>query len=233
MINNYSVDNFKIHKSGYRFNLSGLTLLTGVNNSGKSSLTQSLRLLSKINNNSSSYTRLPFEKIIELGDFTKTLNKNVSSSESINYKFSLEIEGFKFCNIELEFNSIYNYEVAFVDMQEQAILKKLDIYFEDEQGVIKNYVFILKLDVDSSITYDLNEICLDDNSKLKLIESGIIVRGLFPQFISPKLQEGYKELMIISDHLGNLNESSIKYIPALRNIEVSNTAQIIENKKIE
>lgn len=231
MINNYSVDNFKIHKNGYGFNLSGLTLLTGVNNSGKSSLTQSLRLLSKINSNSLSYSRLPFEQISELGDFTKTLNKSVNRSESIIYRFSLDIDGFKFCNIELEFDSIYNYEVAFIDMLEQAILKKIDIYFENEQGILKNYVFIVNLDGELPITYDLNEINLDADSKQNLMQSGIIVRGICPQFIPKELQDGYKELLITSAHLGNLNESSIKYIPALRNIEASNSAQIIENNK--
>ena len=60
MIKKFSIKNFKVHKNSYIFNLEGLTVLTETNNSGKSSLTQSLRLLSKINDKSFSYSKLPF-----------------------------------------------------------------------------------------------------------------------------------------------------------------------------
>jgi len=106
MINRYSISNFKIHKEGYNLDLDGLTILTGTNNSGKSSIIQSVRLLSKINSNSFSYSKLPFDQVLELGDLKRTLNKDVNRYESIVYKFSLKIENFKFCNIELEFDSI-------------------------------------------------------------------------------------------------------------------------------
>lgn len=137
MIKKYSVDNFKIHKEGYNFNLEGFTVLTGTNNSGKSSLTQSIRLLSKINGNSISYPRLPFEEVHELGDFSSTLNKKVSRSESIKYILSLYVKDLKFCNVELEFDSIYNYDNFFIDMLDQAILRKMDIYFENKNGILK------------------------------------------------------------------------------------------------
>ena len=153
MINKYSISNFKIHKEGYIFGLNGLTILTGTNNSGKSSVVQSLRLLSKINGSVSRYTRLPFEDVRELKDFKRTLNKDVSRSESIKYKFSLNIEEFKFCNIELEFESIYNFRIPFKEIIDQAILKRVDIYFENNDGLIKNYELVR---IDYIFEYKIN-----------------------------------------------------------------------------
>ncbi|AWI05131.1 AAA family ATPase [Clostridium drakei] len=230
MISKYSISNFKIHKSGYIFNLNGLTILTGTNNSGKSSLTQSLRLLSKINRNSFSYTKLPFEQIPELGDFKKTLNKEVSRRESIKYKLSLKIENLKFCNVELEFDSVYNYKLNFVDMADTSILKRIDIYFKNSSELVKNYEFVINTNNSNPITYDLNEIILNDKEEKRiLLEKGILVKGLYPNFIPKFLQQGFKELLTINAHLGNINENSIKYIPALRNN--GNTADILDNFK--
>lgn len=230
MISKYSISNFKIHKSGYIFNLNGLTILTGTNNSGKSSLTQSLRLLSKINRNSFSYTKLPFEQIPELGDFRKTLNKEVSRRESIKYKLSLKIENLKFCNVELEFDSVYNYKLNFVDMADASILKRIDIYFKNSSELVKNYEFVINTNNSNPITYDLNEIILNDKEEKRiLLEKGILVKGLYPNFIPKFLQQGFKELLTINAHLGNINENSIKYIPALRNN--GNTADILDNFK--
>ncbi len=230
MINKYSVSNFKIHKEGYIFDLNGLTILTGTNNSGKSSLTQSLRLLSKVNGSSFSYTKLPFEKVAELGDFKRTLNKEVSRSESIKYKLSLKVENLKFCNVELEFDSIYNYELSFIDMQDQAILKRIDIYFENNNGLVKNYEFIINKYGSDTITYNLNEIILKDKEEKRiLVQKGIFLKGIYPNFIPQVLEEGFRELLAINAHLGNINENSIRYIPALRNND--NMADILDNFK--
>lgn len=231
MIKKYSVNNFKIHKEAYIFNLEGLTVFTGTNNSGKSSLTQSIRLLSKINNKSFSYSKLPFEEIPELGDFKSTLNKEVSRSKSITYKLSLSVEGLSFCNIELEFDSIYNYEAALIDILDQAILKKIDIYFENKKGLLKNYEFVINMDGSTPVTYNLNEIMLDDEKKRVLLQSGILVRGIFPNFLLPIEQEGILELITICSYLGNINENSIKYVPAIRSVETSNVPTIIEKNK--
>lgn len=231
MIRKYSIDNFKIHKEGYNFNLSGLTVLTGTNNSGKSSLIQSLRLLSKVNEKSISYSKLPFEEIPELGEFKSTLNKEVSRSESIKYKLSLDIKDLNFCNVELEFDSIYNYEQAFIDMLDQAILRKIDIYFENNNGLLKNYEFIINMNGNTPVTYNLNEIILGEEKKITLLQSEVLVRGIFPSFNLPIREEGVVELITICNYLGSINENLIKYIPAIRSVEASNVPALIENNK--
>ena len=231
MINKYSISNFKIHKEGYIFGLNGLTILTGTNNSGKSSVVQSLRLLSKINGSVSRYTRLPFEDVRELKDFKRTLNKDVSRSESIKYKFSLNIEEFKFCNIELEFESIYNFRIPFKEIIDQAILKRVDIYFENNDGLIKNYEFIISVHDANNITYDLNEINLNDENGIKLIQNEIVFRGLYPNLM-PKVDfYGLKELLIITGHLGEISDTSIAYIPGLRQDMSVSMAEFLDDFK--
>lgn len=217
MIKEYSISNFKIHKQGYRFNLKGLSVITGTNNSGKSSLTQSLRLLSRINSESRDFPRLPFEVISELKDLKSTLNKDVNRSESITYKFSLELENFEFCNVELEFNSILNYNFTFSDMLEQAVLKRIDIYFESG-GKTKNYEFCINVNEGNLVTYALNEINNKDELVENLIQDNIIIKGLNISFFPDKLTEDIKNLMVICNKISNIDPASIRYIPALRRI---------------
>ncbi|EPB9412418.1 DUF3696 domain-containing protein [Clostridium perfringens] len=227
MINDYSISNFKIHKEGYRFNLKGLSIITGTNNSGKSSLTQSLRLLSYVQDNSREYTRLPIEFVKELKNFSSVLNKNVNRKDSITYKLSLDIENFEFCNIELEFDSIFNYNFSFKDSIEQAILKRIDIYFKNKE-IVKNYEFNIDNNDDSIVTYNLNELDNENNKKV-LIQKDIFIKGLNIFFIPNALTEELKCLIVICNRISNLNSKTIKYIPALRNIE--NLAELLDSNK--
>ena len=48
MINQYSIEKFKIHDSSEILELNGFTIFTGANNSGKTSMIQSIRALSKM-----------------------------------------------------------------------------------------------------------------------------------------------------------------------------------------
>jgi len=123
----------------------------------------------------------------------------------------------------------YNYEFAFIDMLDQAILKRIDIYFESNDGILKNYEFIINMDGNIPITYDLNEIFLDNEIDNKLIQKGVLVKGIYPNFIPESLETGFRELLTIAAYLGNINENSIKYVPALRNI--ANMADILESFK--
>ena len=63
MINQYSIENFKIHDSSEILELNGLTIFTGANNSGKTSMIQSIRALSKMCIYANKYIYMQLEQI--------------------------------------------------------------------------------------------------------------------------------------------------------------------------
>lgn len=233
MINNYSIKNFKIHKDFYNLQLNGLTIFTGTNNSGKTSLTQSIRILSKINDKSYNYTYLPLEEIPELTSLSRTLNKGVKRSDSIVYKFSLDIPNFNFYNVELEFDSIYNYKHAFIDMMDKAILKRLNIYFESKDGTTKDYEFLIK-DEENVFknVYLLYELSNSEINNKVLIEDNIIIRGIMPTYIPTEPNQSLILLANSLVYLGNINQNSIKYLGPYRFIgnKSSTYSNILDEK---
>lgn len=96
MINQYSIENFKIHDSSEILELNGLTIFTGANNSGKTSMIQSIRALSKMCIYANKYIYMPLEQIEGLGSLKNTLNKAVDRKADIRYSFVMEPEYFLF-----------------------------------------------------------------------------------------------------------------------------------------
>lgn len=92
MINQYSIGNFKIHGNSEIISLSGLTIFTGANNSGKTSMIQSIRALSRMKIYGNKYIHIPLDQIEGLGNLKNTLNKAVGRDSDICYSFMLEPE---------------------------------------------------------------------------------------------------------------------------------------------
>lgn len=106
MFEKYSIRNFKIHQDSTGIEFPGLTILTGTNNSGKTSLIQSIRVLSQIENQFSRLPSLAFYKVNGLGELKDVLNKNVSRSESIEYNLYFRpLPGLN-AHVTLKFGSI-------------------------------------------------------------------------------------------------------------------------------
>lgn len=97
----YTIKNFRAFDSkGATFTISPITILTGTNSSGKSSMAKSLRALDKYlgkvkslaEQNRCKITRVPLEfsdKEIQLGTYSSTLNNRASHSEGMEFGYSI------------------------------------------------------------------------------------------------------------------------------------------------
>ena len=137
MINKIGVENFRVFKNYTEFELRPLTLLTGPNNAGKSSLTKLLLLLNN------GFQQLNFKKgKHNLEDFDKILNWENDSQElliKIDYQNDLLNEDFyyefKYINSDLRSISIKNNEVTLLTFIPYLKQETVDyLKKEDEVG---------------------------------------------------------------------------------------------------
>lgn len=91
MIKNLQLQNFKCFQQATSFELSKINLLTGVNGRGKSSLLQSLLILSQSARKNANMKKLKINgEYIELGNFDDIKNSETPKSEKITFGFKIE-----------------------------------------------------------------------------------------------------------------------------------------------
>jgi predicted ATPase len=118
-INKISIKNFKVFKDKTEFELAPITLLTGPNNSGKSSFTKFLDLLSSNYKNPSGFSVLDFIKgKHQLGEFNNIINWD-SNSELLSFELDFPLSYFDE-NFKIQFN--------YSSYQENGVLHSFKIY---------------------------------------------------------------------------------------------------------
>lgn len=137
-INKISIKNFKVFKNKTEFELAPITLLTGPNNSGKSSFTKFLDLLSSNYKNPSGFSVLDFIKgNHQLGEFNNIINWD-SNSELLSFELDFPLSYFdeKF-KIQFNYSSyrengvlhsfkIYNKKIILLDVHEITSDNEID-----------------------------------------------------------------------------------------------------------
>lgn len=155
--------NFKCHEGTQYFELPGLTIVSGTNNSGKSSFLQSIYLLTQ--HKSNRYPVMLLNEGLNLGSFSNILNKNASNSESIDFSVTFaadKLENTPFLSVDCFFSyknpNDYNFLPVY-DIEDYPILDCLEVnYFEKgKPDVSQTLEFTLK-DQKNDFMYKVNGI---------------------------------------------------------------------------
>lgn len=210
MFEKYSIKNFKIHQDSTDIEFPGLTILTGTNNSGKTSLIQSIRVLSKIENQFSGVPFLAFHKVNGLGELKDVLNKNVSRSESIEYNLYFRPMPSLGAHVTLRFGSVLqgNMQVA-ARQSDAAVLNELQLIMDE--GGDQYHIYQILLTENGYI------FARQEDGKRNVLGSvkfvGIQPATSFPEISDVRERE---KLQLCIHELNSLNEMFIRYLGPYR-----------------
>jgi len=213
MIEKFEVKDFKCHEGLNTFYFPGMTIVSGTNNSGKSSLLQSTYVLTQ--SKSIHLPILAINEYMKLGSFSDILNKEKGNYETVEFTVWFDRELLKQNNLNgLSANFVYVNPSVFrnIDYKEgNPILLgiNLELYIEDGQ---KN----MSLRLVDKLGNDYYEISGD-------IEKGYCrINGITPELIIYCDLEGKerricsKEFEVITQYISLVNKERFKYLKAYR-----------------
>lgn len=151
ILKKFTLKNFRSFKELAEFELRPINILTGQNNSGKSSLIKALVLLQN-----APLSKLDFSKEPNnLGEFKMVLNDDCEEGDSMLFKITLgDMLGFEFYTFQNE----KSLECEYIADGEFGLLKSIKIFIDDK--------LVCSSDINESIFIDLIE--LTENFKIQL-----------------------------------------------------------------
>ena len=215
MLNDFKVKNFKCYEDNNYFTFPGLTILCGTNNSGKSSLLQSIYLLTQ--NINTEIPALPLNNInFKLGTFSDVLYKEKTNKDTIEFGIVFNKYILNKDQIErLYVNLIFKNPAALENLslpEGDPVLTAMEVEFQKKGGNIKNL--------------DLNLIDRVDNSLYQIdgdLEKGYTsINGLVPSPIiysdidRKDRRIAYADYELISKYLKLINTRNVHYLKAYR-----------------
>lgn len=229
MFNQYSIENFKIHKKSELIEFNGLTIFSGTNNSGKTSMIQSIRTLSLMNTAMTTLNSLPLDRMEELGGLKDTLNKSVSREQLINYSFILSKEDGRECFISLNFGSDLLMENIGTIAKEEAVLKNFILRFLCKEEAVE-FKFELKDEKIGRVAlYSMYRRIDDTYEKVDEVSFiKFVPLTLFEKIGNIEIQAELREWL---GELMELDDTRIRYLGPYRTIP--QYAKHVENEKLE
>ena len=135
-LSNFGVGNFRAFKDLYNFEFAPITVLTGTNSSGKSSLTKAMLLCKNsipknTNENGSLFEKLNFLPDLQIGNFNTTLN-NDNETDVITVELPYRLSIRCLSTIRLSYKSSK-------EQVNNGTLTKLEIINKDDNSVLLTY----------------------------------------------------------------------------------------------
>jgi len=135
MIQEIKLQNFKCFKDLNKFEFSRLNLLTGINGRGKSTLLQSILLLSQSAKNTNLITKLKLNGLlINLGNYNDIKNSETPREEKIKVQMVFKD------SISATLNFIENEKDEFSAILEDSNFEVKEEYFDELDDVLKDFV---------------------------------------------------------------------------------------------
>lgn len=229
MLQGFEVKDFKCHEDYNEIKIPGLTIITGANNSGKSSLLQAVYLLTQ--NKTNSHTTLLLNDELDLGSFADILHKSKSSTESICFSvdFSKEVlksSGLEYLAITFSYRNPAVFEHLFVGYgSANPVLSGMEFQYKKPGQPIQT-VHLDIVDEKESVFYRVTGD--SDNGYCKM-------QGIVPDSII-YTDPGKTKRVICSpefetarDYLSRLSRENIKYMKALRLSDFIDRTTAVDN----
>lgn len=177
-LHKFELENFRLFKEMQAFDFAPISLFTGVNNSGKSSVIKSLLLLKESFNKSKKISELLFtESKHNLGSFTQCTNNQNNNEKYLKFKLPLSLKFFdNDCSIELEYRPNLHFS-------ENGDLKAFKIFHKNKE-IIK---FDLNPDLKVNALLNTSSIVeTSENEKELIIDFAYIERHVRNAFLKAK-----------------------------------------------
>jgi len=204
-LNNFMINNFKIFEGEHWFSFKDLNILTGANNSGKSTLIKAISLFSE----GIAKGDFPALNLISVGDFDSQVN-NKSDSKSFSLGFQIYI-----ADISTPFKVVYSFENGanggFDEQKGKALFSGMEVIDKSQEvffGIYKTDFF--KAD-ENNIDIASVEKYLVNSSNKKISELELPFKspsdGNFPGVLFFKLN-----IMLLEKHISQITDEDFSLL---------------------